>query len=107
MTLTLVLLFSVISIQAQNTLNGVYHTGKENTKIEINESEGKVLTSDKAKEGMLILRDIELVDGHWKAKLFSAKKKKWYDAVLKESEGILKVTVDAGIVSKTIEWTKE
>ena len=53
-----------------------------------------------------MLKDIKSVDGEWKAKLFSPKKKKWYDAVLENKDEKLFVTIDAGFMSKTFEWTK-
>lgn len=110
--LILGILFSAISMNAQQAPAGIWNTGKENTKIEIAEVngvyEGKIVSSDnaKAKIGKQLLKDIKLVDGEWKGKLFAAKRGKWMDAVLKEQGNQLLITVQAGLMSKTIEWAK-
>lgn len=104
---TICILFSTITMTAQDAISGVYDIGQGNTKVEIKGSEGKVVSSDKLEKGMVMLKDIKSSDGEWKAKLFNAKKNKWYDAVLKEEKNILFVTVKAGFVTKTIEWSKE
>ena len=43
----------------------------------------------------------------WKGKLFAAKKGKWMDAVLKVKDNQLLITVEAGLMSKTIKWAKD
>lgn len=108
---TVGLIFTVVVMNAQDTLAGVYDTGKGNTKIEIKEQEGvctgTVVSSDKLKPGTLMLKEITSVGGTWQGKLYSVKKKKWYDAVFREEDGQLLVTVDAGIAKRTVTWTKE
>ncbi len=107
------ILFSTLTLSAQQTPSGIWNTGKDNTKIEIKEENGvyagKIVSSDNAKAeiGKLLLKEIELVDGEWKGKLFAAKKGKWMDAVLKEKGNQLLITVKAGLMKKTIEWVKE
>lgn len=107
------ILFSTLSINAQQSIAGIWNTGKENTKIEIKEEAngayaGTVVSSDNAnaKIGKQLIKDVKLVDGEWKGKLFAAKKKKWMDAVLKEKNNQLLITVKAGLMSKTIKWAK-
>ena len=93
------ILFSTICMNAQQAIEGVWNTGKENTKIEIKEGAdgayaGTVISSDNtnAKIGKQLIKDVKLVDGEWKGKLFAAKKKKWMDATLKEKGNQLLIT---------------
>ncbi|MEM9547720.1 MAG: hypothetical protein AAGA77_17190 [Bacteroidota bacterium] len=108
------ILFTALSTHAQESIEGIWNTGKENTKIEIAEVEdgiyeGKILSSDNenAKVEKALLREVNLIDGEWKGKLFAPKKKKWMDAVLMKKENRLHIKVKAGFMSKTIKWTKE
>lgn len=102
----------VIASNAQSSIEGIWNTGKENTKIEIaavnGVYQGKIVSSDnaKAKSGAQLLKEIQLVDGKWQGKLFAAKKKKWMDAVLVEKDNQLLITVKAGLMSRTIKWAK-
>lgn len=104
------ILFSAVTMNAQQSIAGVWNTGNENTKIEITETNGvyngKIISSDNAnaKVGKLLLKDIKSVGGEWKGKLYSPQKDKWYNAVLEEKGEQLLVTVKAGLMSKTIEW---
>jgi len=106
------ILFSVITVNAQQSIAGVWNTGNENTKIKITETNGiysgKVISSDnaKAKIGTLLLKDIKSSSGGWKGKLYSPQKDKWYNAVLEEKGEQLLVTIKVGIMSKTLEWEK-
>ena len=104
------ILFSTLTMNAQQSIAGIWNTGKDNTKIEITAVngvyEGIIVSSDnaKAKIGKILLKDIQSVGGKWKGKLFAAKKGKWMDAVLEEKGSQLVITVSAGWMSKTIEW---
>lgn len=107
------ILLSALTMNAQQSLTGIWNIGKANTKIEITVIngvyEGKIVASDNAnaKIGKRLLKDIKLDEGEWKGKLFAAKRGKWMDAVLKEKGNQLLVTVKAGFSSKTLEWVKE
>lgn len=111
--ITFCFLLSALSMSAQQSLTGIYNTGKDNTKIEMTEEngvyEGRIVSSDNAnaKIGNQLIKDVKYVDGEWKGKMFAPKKKKWFDAVLKEKDNQLLVTVGSGWRSKTLEWTKE
>ena len=107
------LFFLTFSMNAQEAIDGIWNMGKANTQIEIAEAEdgiyhGKIIASDNAsaKIGATLLKDIKLVDGEWRGKLFAAKKGKWMDTVLKAENNQLLVTVNAGIMSKTLKWTR-
>lgn len=107
------ILFATLSMNAQQSIAGIWNTGKENTKIEISEVDGlyqgKIVSSDneKAQIGKLLLKDIKAVRKGYKGKLFAAQRGEWMDAVLKEKGNQLSITVSAGFMSKTIEWVKE
>lgn len=109
----IIVFFSTLSIQAQQSIAGLWNTGKDNTTIEIVEVndvyQGTVVSSDntKAPIGKVLLKDIQLIDGKWQGKLFAAKKGEWMDATLKEVENELAITVKAGMFRKTIEWSRE
>ena len=110
--ISLCLLLSALSLSAQDTLTGIWNTGQENTKIEITEADGvftgAIHSSDneKAKIGAQLLKEVKPSGEAWKGKLYSAKRGKWYNAELKPEGNKLLVTVKAGFMSKTIEWTK-
>lgn len=111
--LTFCILFSITIMNAQQSIAGIWNIGDNNTKIKITENDsvffGKILSSDNSevKIGKQILKDVIFKNGEWKGKMYAAKKGKWYDAVLKEKDNHLDVTIKAGFMSKTLEWKKE
>jgi len=98
---------------SSNDFTGIWSMSKGNTKIEIYEKSGayygKIVSSDdeKAKKGTLVLREFTYMDGVWKGKLYSFKKNKLVDAEMLIEDNILKVSFDAGFMSRTLEWEKE
>jgi uncharacterized protein (DUF2147 family) len=100
-------------MNAQTSITGIWDMGQDNTKIEIKGDngvfEGRVASSDNpsAKIGNVILKDVKSVGGTWTGKLYSVKKNKWFDAVLKAEGNQLLVTVSSGRMSKTLKWSKE
>ena len=107
------ILFLALAMNAQESLTGIWNTGKDNTKIEITENNGvysgKVISSDngQVKIGKLFIKDVKSVGGEWKGKMYSPKKDNWYNAVLEEKGKQLLVTVKSGMMSRTIAWRKE
>lgn len=107
------LLATTVTMNAQQSIVGIWNTGKENTKIEIAEVDGlyqgKIISSEnkEAPVGKLLLKDVKAVRKGYKGKLFAAKKGEWMDADIKEKNGELSITVSAGFMSKTLEWFKE
>lgn len=103
--------FSVI-MSAQETLAGSWNTGKDNTIVEVAETEGvyagKILSSDSksAKIGNTILKEIVAAGDIWKGKMYSPKKDDWFDAELELKGEELVVTVSNGKRSRTLKWTK-
>ncbi|SEB46832.1 hypothetical protein SAMN04489761_0895 [Tenacibaculum sp. MAR_2009_124] len=115
-TIITLLLISVTSITSygQTDIAQEWVLGKKNTIIKIekqndNNYEGKIIASDNPKVilGKLMVKELKSKNGKWKGKLFSPKKKEWYDAEFTPKENVLEVKVKAGFFSKTIEWTKK
>lgn len=104
--------FLSLTIHAQESLTGIWHIGRDDTKIEITNKngvhEGRIVASANAnaKIGTLILKDVRSVNGNWKGEIYIHKIKKWLDADLKLAEDKLLVTVKSGWMSKTVEWKK-
>ncbi|NJL77210.1 MAG: hypothetical protein HC892_21525 [Saprospiraceae bacterium] len=107
------ILFLSLTMHAQESLTGVWNMGQDNTKIKITEGkgiyEGRIASSDNAdvKIGNLILKEVKLVDGKWKGKMYAPKKQEWFDAILKVEGKQLLVTVKSGWASQTLKWSKE
>ncbi|AZQ60789.1 DUF2147 domain-containing protein [Flammeovirga pectinis] len=101
-----------LSAMGQSKLNGIWNTGDENTKIEISESNGELVgnikSSDntKAKVGTPMLKDFVKEGTNWKAKIYAAKKQKWYDATVTPKGDVLKIEISVGFLSKTLEWKR-
>ena len=106
------ILFTSFSTNAQS-IAGIWNTGDYNTKIEITEVNGvaigKVLSSDnaQAKIGNQVLKDFKQSNGGYKGQLYAAQKGEWYDAVIKENDDQLDITIKVGWVSKNIKWKKD
>ena len=110
LSILLFVLFSAFSMNAQQSIEGIWDTGKENTKIKIkktnNEIEGIILSSDntKAPIGKLMIKEVVEKNGVFKGKLFAIKKGKWVDAVFNRKGDTLNITVSFGWMSKTVKW---
>lgn len=103
-------LFSVLPIDEQLPIEGVWNTGKENTKIEIkksnNQIEGKILSSDNVRVpvGKLMIKDIVEKNGVFEGKLYVIKYRKWIDVLLNRKETELIISISSGRIHKTIRW---
>ena len=110
--LSVALTFCSLSVFAQSELAGTWDTGDDNTLIEIAETEGQmtgiIKSSDnsKAQIGNVILKDLKKEDDHYSAKLYAAKRGKWYDAEISPKANLLEITISVGFISKTLEWKK-
>lgn len=104
------ILFLSVSIYAQKSIEGIWDTGMENTKIEIKAAdskiEGKIYASDnsKAPKGKLMVKDVSKNNQVYKGKLYIIKKDRWVDAVFVRTGDKLIVTISAGFQKKTVEW---
>ena len=112
-TLILFAFFDTLTMNAQQSIAGIWDMGDDNTKIEITENNGayfgKIVSSDntQATIGKQILKDVKFNNGEGKGKMYAARKGKWYDAVIKEKGNQLDVTIKVGFMSKTLNWKKE
>lgn len=97
---------------AQQSIVGIWNTGKDNTMVEIKSENGlysgKIVSSDNvnAKKGTLLLKDVKSVNGKWRGKMYAPKKQEWFDTVIELKGDKLLLTVKSGMMSKTVEWTK-
>ncbi|PIQ48962.1 MAG: hypothetical protein COW03_07335 [Cytophagales bacterium CG12_big_fil_rev_8_21_14_0_65_40_12] len=100
------LLLTSVSMNAQQSINGIWNTGQDNTTIEINSSTGKIHSSnnEKATIGKLIVKDLNKIDNAYKGKLYIIKKKRWVDVEFVPNGNSLTVTISKGWQSKTLMW---
>jgi len=112
LAIAVITLFSV-SMYAQSDISGTYVLGKKNTVVKIEQEEtvfnGKIMSSDnpKAEIGKLMVKDLKVKKGKWKGKIYSPKRKEWYDAEFIPKENTLDVKIKVGFFSKTIEWVRK
>ncbi|HMB59022.1 MAG TPA: DUF2147 domain-containing protein [Xanthomonadales bacterium] len=100
------------ALAAEPGLDGNWQTGEDNTVVSVSAQDGvytgKLVSSDnpKAKVGTEILRNVSLVDGVWKGSLYAPKRDKVMDAVITPATDELSIKVSAGLVRKTVTWTR-
>lgn len=98
---------------SQSNLKGIWITSKGSTKIEIQQSNkdwvGKIKSSDnpKVELGKVILKDLKKKGNKLYGKLYSPKKKEWYDAEITDKNDFLEFKITVGFFSKTIKWERE
>jgi len=112
----LILMFAILcsfSVFGQTNLIGTWDTKEDNTKIVITESEGnitgKIKSSDNPKAAIdkIVLKDLKINGDHWTAKIYAAKRQRWYNAELQLTGDVLEIEISVGLLSKTVEWNKE
>lgn len=93
-------------MNAQQSINGIWNTGQDNTHIEINSTTGKIHFSNnkKATVGKLIIKDLNKMGNTYKGKIYLIRRNQWADAVFVPKEKLLIVTVLAGFQKKTMIW---
>jgi hypothetical protein len=108
-TLFLALFLTSISINAQQSVEGLWNSGQDNTQIEIISTTGKIYSSDndKATVGKLIIKDLKKTENTYKGKLHLIRRNRWVDAVFVRNGNYLNVTISAGWQSKTLKWQLE
>jgi len=109
----LITIFLIItSLTSQAQITGTWNMGKDNTILQITQTNGvfvgeiKSSDHDKIKAGTPLLKDIKLDDGEYIGLIYSLKKKKWLSVTLTPNGEILKARVKAGPIKKTLEWKK-
>jgi uncharacterized protein (DUF2147 family) len=107
-----ILLLMSGSVSAQEAIQGLWHTGIENTKTEILQNNGewvgKIKSSDneQATIGKVILKDLKKQNEKWIGKLFVAKRQKWYDVEITPNKTKLDLIISTGILKKMVQWSK-
>lgn len=110
--LLMISLFSINSF-AQTDLSGEWIVGEQNTVVKIEQHNsiysGKIISSDnpKVEDGKLMVKELKQTKGKWTGKVYSPKRKHWYDAEFIQKGNILNVEISVGFFSKTIEWIKK
>ncbi|MEZ7930725.1 MAG: hypothetical protein QMC21_04290 [Flavobacteriales bacterium] len=109
--ITMLVLLIGINSYAQSDISGEWKVGEKNTVIKIDQEKGvgKIISSDKTKVeiGKLMVKDLKKKKGKWVGKVYSPKRKEWYDAELTNKGNTLNVEISVGFFSKTIEWVKK
>lgn len=103
------LLLMSVSNYAQQTLDGVWNTGMENTTIEIKNGEGQIYSfeNQKVTKGKLMIKEINKTNktnNTYKGKLYIIKKNRWVDAEFVPNGNSLTVTISSGWRSKSLKW---
>lgn len=110
----LVLIIGLFSINgmAQSDITGTWNTGKDNTIVKIERQNGvyigSIISSDnpKAKQGIVILKDLEPKIDSWTGKMYAPRRAEWYDVEISTSGNKMQLEMTVGFFSKSIEWTK-
>jgi hypothetical protein len=105
-TLLFGFLFTSITTNVQQSIEGIWNTGQDNTKIEIIGSNGKIYSSDnkKATVGKPMIKELKKHENTYKGKLYLIRKNRWVDAVFVPNGNSLSVTISGGLQSKTLNW---
>ena len=112
-TTLFLLMFSVVYTSAQQSLEGLWKTGIEETLIKIFYSNeqliGKIKSSnnEQAEIGKIILKDLESEGNKWVGKIYAVKRKEWYSVKIVPQKEKLDLKIGSGIFSKTLEWKRE
>jgi len=109
----LIISLSSSNVFAQSNFSGEWTFGEQNTAIKIEQDNGiysgKIISSDnpKVKIGKLIVKELKQTKGKWKGKVYSPKRKEWYDAEFIQKGNKLNLKMKVGFFSKTVEWIKK
>ncbi|QZT37886.1 DUF2147 domain-containing protein [Halosquirtibacter xylanolyticus] len=110
----ILLCLSTLSLVGQEKMLGAWNAGNQNTIVEV-EVVGQVLTgiiissdNSNVEVGKSILKEFKLKGAKWKGKIYSMKRKSWYNATLDLKDAkTLEITVFAGFISKKVVWKKD
>lgn len=113
LSITLLLFISILNLSAQQSLEGLWNTGKNETIIEISLSNeqliGKIKSSnnEKAEIGKVFLKDLRKEGDKWVGEIYAAKRKEWYSVEIVPQSEKLDLKISSGFFSKTLEWKRE
>jgi hypothetical protein len=103
----------IVNLPTDNELKGTWHTGRNNTLIEIynkdNALYGKVISSDnpEAPVGKDVLEKITRDGDTWKGTMYSWKKDRRADVTLETTGNSLKIKIDVGLFPFTLLWERK
>jgi len=107
-----IILLLSFSTQAQSNIEGLWNTGENNTKIEISKKDSqwfgivKSSDNDKGKIGKLLLKNLKKDGDKWVGKIYSAKRKDWYNVEIIAKDNILELKISVGSFRKSLEWKR-
>tara|TARA_B100001059_G_C17633236_1_gene475495 strand:- start:114 stop:494 length:381 start_codon:yes stop_codon:yes gene_type:complete len=110
LTTFFLLMFSIVYTSAQQSLEGLWKTGKEETLIEISylneQLIGKIKSSknEQAEIGKIILKNLQSEGKKWVGKIYAVKRKEWYSVKIVPQKEKLDLKIGSGLFSKTLEW---
>ncbi len=110
LTTFFLLMFSIVYTSAQQSLEGLWKTGKEETLIEISylneQLIGKIKSSknEQAEIGKIILKNLQSEGNKWVGKIYAVKRKEWYSVKIVPQKEKLDLKIGSGLFSKTLEW---
>lgn len=108
-TTLFLLMFLIVYTSAQQSLEGLWKTGKEETLIKIFYSNeqliGKIKSSnnEQAEIGKIILKDFESEGNKWVGKIYAVKRKKWYNVEIISKEEVLELKISFGLMSRSLQ----
>ena len=100
LTTLFLLMFSIVYTSAQQSLEGLWKTGKEETIIEISFSNeqliGKIKFSNNKEVdvGKIILKDLRSEENKWVGKIYAIKRKEWYNVEIISKEEVLELKME-------------
>jgi hypothetical protein len=107
-----VVITSPLYSQTQSPISGIWDTGDQNTLVEIFEEgdflKGKIVSSDneKVEIGFIMLKDLKETKGSWNGKVYSFKKKEWFDVKIKPDGNELDLQISSGFMKRSKVWKK-
>lgn len=111
-TFILLMVGTCLGVYAQEAIEGIWQTGKDNTIIEIQKSAnhwiGKVVSSDHedATPGQVVIRNLVRGEDDWKGEFYVPPLDSWLDATVVPQGNDIEVTVFVGWFSKSLVWKK-
>ncbi|MFT4662180.1 MAG: hypothetical protein ACI8XB_002468 [Patiriisocius sp.] len=111
---TLILVFGIFSLTTfgQKTLDGNWvANSNKNTVVKIVPDNGvysgEIILSDNQKAvGTLLIKDALLKKDIYEGRLYSPKRKAWYDAEFEVKGNTLEISISVGFFSKTMKWVR-
>lgn len=104
------ILFLTLSMNAQQSLEGLWNTEKENTIVEILQENGNWVGQIKSSDnsdvviGKTILKDLEKKGDSWEGQIYLVKRQKWASVQITPEADQLDLVVSVGFAKKNLTW---